>query len=119
MRRYFEKMDDVEMLAEQQVMSIRFPTIERAGKTVLEVDGLEKSYGDHQVLKGVDLRVSRGDRIALLGVNGACLVGHGRSNARAIRNAIRFADSYAASGVIETIGDTIGHVLESSSPGEN
>ncbi len=43
----------------------------------------------------------------LLGVNGACLVGHGRSSAKAIRNAIRFAESYAASGVIETIGDTI------------
>jgi glycerol-3-phosphate acyltransferase PlsX len=54
----------------------------------------------------------------LLGVNGACLVGHGRSNAKAIRNAIRFADSYAASGVIETIGDTISQVLESSSKGE-
>ena len=55
----------------------------------------------------------------LLGVNGACLVGHGRSNAKAIRNAIRFANSYAASGVIETIGDTISHVLESSSKGED
>lgn len=43
----------------------------------------------------------------LLGVNGACLIGHGRSNAKAIRNAVRFADSYAASGVIETIRDTI------------
>jgi glycerol-3-phosphate acyltransferase PlsX len=55
----------------------------------------------------------------LLGVNGACLVGHGRSSAKAIRNAIRFANSYAASGVIETIGDTISQVLESSSTGEN
>ena len=51
----------------------------------------------------------------LLGVNGACLVGHGRSSAKAVRNAIRFAESYAASGVIETIGDTIFGVLEESS----
>ncbi len=50
----------------------------------------------------------------LLGVNGACLVGHGRSSAKAVRNAIRFAESYAASGVIETIGDTIFGVLEES-----
>jgi phosphate acyltransferase len=39
----------------------------------------------------------------LLGVTGACLIGHGRSNSRAIRNAIRYAASYAASGVIRRI----------------
>ncbi|HSL17578.1 MAG TPA: phosphate acyltransferase PlsX [Methylomirabilota bacterium] len=47
----------------------------------------------------------------LLGVNGACLIGHGRSTAKAIRNAIRFADSYAASGVIDSIRDKILEVL--------
>ena len=47
----------------------------------------------------------------LLGVSGACLIGHGKSSAKAIRNAIHFADSYAASGVIEKIGDTILEVL--------
>ncbi len=36
----------------------------------------------------------------LLGVRGACLVGHGRSSPRAIRNAIRVAHSYAARGVV-------------------
>jgi glycerol-3-phosphate acyltransferase PlsX len=50
----------------------------------------------------------------LLGVGGACLIGHGKSSAKAIRNAIRFADSYAASGVIETIGDKILEVLDGS-----
>jgi glycerol-3-phosphate acyltransferase PlsX len=43
----------------------------------------------------------------LLGVAGACLIGHGRSSARAVRNAIRFAASYASSGVIDRIGDQI------------
>jgi glycerol-3-phosphate acyltransferase PlsX len=47
----------------------------------------------------------------LLGVNGACLIGHGRSSAKAIRNAIRFADSYASSGVIRQIADKILEVL--------
>ena len=51
----------------------------------------------------------------LLGVGGACLIGHGKSSAKAIRNAIRFADSYAASGVIEKIGDKILEVLAGSS----
>lgn len=47
----------------------------------------------------------------LLGVNGACLIGHGRSTAKAIRNAIRFADSYASSDVIAQIGEKIIEVL--------
>jgi glycerol-3-phosphate acyltransferase PlsX len=53
----------------------------------------------------------------LLGVNGACLVGHGRSSAKAIRNAIRFAKSYAASGVIKTIGETIIDIPSTSTQG--
>jgi phosphate acyltransferase len=43
----------------------------------------------------------------LLGVEGACLIGHGRSNARAVRNAIRHARSYAESGVIRRIKEKI------------
>ena len=52
----------------------------------------------------------------LLGVDGACLIGHGRSSAKAIRNAVHFAASYASCGVIERIGDMILEVL-ASSPG--
>jgi glycerol-3-phosphate acyltransferase PlsX len=53
----------------------------------------------------------------LLGVNGACLIGHGKSSAKAIRNAIHFAASYSSCGVIERIGDKILEVLESSPVG--
>jgi glycerol-3-phosphate acyltransferase PlsX len=55
----------------------------------------------------------------LLGVNGACLIGHGRSSAKALRNAIRFAHSYAASGVIQRIGDKILEVVEIPAEREN
>jgi glycerol-3-phosphate acyltransferase PlsX len=48
----------------------------------------------------------------LLGINGACLIGHGRSNSKALRNALRFAHSYAQSGVIRRIGQKILEVLE-------
>ena len=53
----------------------------------------------------------------LLGVEGACLIGHGRSSAKAIRNAVHFAASYASCGVIERIGDKILEVLASSPSG--
>jgi glycerol-3-phosphate acyltransferase PlsX len=53
----------------------------------------------------------------LLGVDGACLIGHGKSSAKAIRNAVRFAASYASCGVIERIGDKILEVLAESGAG--
>ncbi|PXY30047.1 ABC transporter [Prauserella coralliicola] len=37
----------------------------------IEVRGLRKSYGDVEVLKGIDLSVERGSLLALLGPNGA------------------------------------------------
>ncbi len=43
----------------------------------------------------------------LLGVRGACLVGHGRSNPKAIKNALRFARSYATHGVISHIEEKV------------
>lgn len=42
-----------------------------AAVSAVEVRGVEKSYGELQVLKGVDLEVARGSIHALLGSNGA------------------------------------------------
>jgi glycerol-3-phosphate acyltransferase PlsX len=39
----------------------------------------------------------------LLGVKGACLIGHGRSTPKAVRNAIRAAHDFAAHGIPEKI----------------
>jgi ABC-2 type transport system ATP-binding protein len=39
--------------------------------TAIHVAGITKSYGDHSVLRGVDLNVKRGSVFALLGSNGA------------------------------------------------
>lgn len=43
----------------------------------------------------------------LLGIKGPCLVAHGRSSSRAIRNAARSAGDYASSGIIGRIENTI------------
>jgi glycerol-3-phosphate acyltransferase PlsX len=39
----------------------------------------------------------------LLGVDGTCIIAHGRSNVRAIKNAIRVAARCAEAGVAESI----------------
>ena len=38
---------------------------------VIEVRGLQKSYGDVEAVRGIDLHVERGEVFALLGPNGA------------------------------------------------
>jgi ABC-type histidine transport system ATPase subunit len=37
----------------------------------LTIEGLHKSYGDHQVLKGVSLKANTGDVISLIGASGS------------------------------------------------
>ena len=39
--------------------------------TLLRVAGLVKRFGDHDVLRGIDLDVAPGDRIAILGASGS------------------------------------------------
>jgi ABC-2 type transport system ATP-binding protein len=39
--------------------------------TVIQAKNLQKSYGNHEVLKGIDFSVKRGTMLALLGPNGA------------------------------------------------
>jgi ABC-2 type transport system ATP-binding protein len=42
-----------------------------AGKAMLQVDALEKSYGALVAVNGVSLRAAAGETIGLLGPNGA------------------------------------------------
>ncbi|MFC7495486.1 MULTISPECIES: ABC transporter ATP-binding protein [unclassified Nocardioides] len=42
-----------------------------ASRPAIQIAGLTKSYGDHAVLRGVDIDVARGSIFALLGSNGA------------------------------------------------
>ena len=36
---------------------------------MLTIEGIEKSFSDNKVLKGIDLKVNRGDVVALIGPN--------------------------------------------------
>ena len=48
----------------------QFPQARPSGKEVLRIEQLAKAYGENRVLRGVDLRVRRGDRLAIIGPNG-------------------------------------------------
>ncbi|MGH9465204.1 MAG: ABC-F family ATP-binding cassette domain-containing protein [Thermoanaerobaculia bacterium] len=67
-----KKAEDLEPLPQssRRYPSFRFPQRRPSGKTVLELEGLAKAYGENRVLEGVTLAVRRGDRLAILGPNG-------------------------------------------------
>lgn len=71
----------------------------------IQVCGLKKSYKDHTVLKGLDLRIESGEIFALLGVNGA-----GKTTALECMEGLRDYD-----GGSVTINGSIGIQLQSSS----
>lgn len=50
--------------------------------------------------------------VPLLGVNGIVVVSHGKSKARAVKNAIRTAAEAARMGLVETIGTQISEALQ-------
>jgi ATP-binding cassette subfamily F protein 3 len=66
-----EKIERIEISEEEPVMHFKFPQPQPSGRTVVEAEGLAKSYGAKQVLSNVRFTIERGDRVALVGVNGA------------------------------------------------
>lgn len=66
-----EKMDIIELADDEQSISFSFPPAPSSGRDVLQVEGLEKSYGGKKVFTEVSLQLQRGDKVAVVGVNGA------------------------------------------------
>ena len=80
-----------------------------SGAPALRLRAVRKSYGDHEVLRGVDLDVARGQVLGLLGRNGA-----GKSTLIEIMCGLRSADSgtvsvCGADPAKERVGQHIGY----------
>ena len=74
-----ERVAKVEKIREELVvlpeqshhMHFRFPEPPRTGDTVISLEAVAKSYEDNFVYDNVDLKLYRGDHVALVGPNGA------------------------------------------------
>lgn len=66
-----EKITPIEVPPERKKVHFTFPASARSGRTVVELRGAAKAYGDVRVFGGVNLHIERGDRLALVGPNGA------------------------------------------------
>ena len=66
-----EKIERIEIPEEEPVIHFSFPQPPPSGRTVVTAANLAKSYGEKQVLQGVNFTIERGDRVAMVGHNGA------------------------------------------------
>ena len=57
-------------LTQGSEVRFRFAPPPRSGRVILSAKGLGHAYGEKQVLKGLNFTLERGDRIAVVGVNG-------------------------------------------------
>jgi len=66
-----DKIERIQIEKEEDSVSFSFTPPPRSGQTVINLTDLSKSYDDLQVIRDANLRIERGDRIVVVGVNGA------------------------------------------------
>ena len=66
-----DKLEKIDLPRITKTVRYSFPEPPRSGNEVIKLEGLNKSYGKQVIYSDVDLVLNRGDKVALLGVNGA------------------------------------------------
>ncbi len=66
-----ERIERIEIPPDEKSIHFSFPQPKPSGRVVAEFRKVSKSYGDHLVFSDADFYIERGDRVALVGVNGA------------------------------------------------
>ena len=70
MEKRIAKLEQTERPREEKKLSAKFKAREFNGDEVLVCEGLSKSYGEKALFSGIELTVTGGERIALIGDNG-------------------------------------------------
>ncbi len=66
-----DRMERIEIDQEEKAsMKVNFPVSVNPGKIIAEMDKIRKSYGEKEVLNGIDLLIERDNKIAFVGQNG-------------------------------------------------
>ena len=66
-----EKVEIIEVEEDEAVMSFHFPPPPPGGHVVVKLERASKAYGPIELLKDYDITIGKGDRIAVVGVNGS------------------------------------------------
>lgn len=66
-----DKIELIELDETESTIAFRFPPSPPSGRTVLEIEGLNKQFGEQLVFSELSFTLQRGEKLAVLGVNGA------------------------------------------------
>jgi ATP-binding cassette subfamily F protein 3 len=66
-----EKEEVIVTREARKTVRFRFPEVPRSGRDVVNIRELQKAFGDKIIYKGLTRTITRGERIAIIGVNGA------------------------------------------------
>jgi ATP-binding cassette, subfamily F, member 3 len=70
-RKQLAKLERLDKPTSERTMRVHLTPARRGGNTVLVAEKLAKAFDEKKLFKGVDLHISRGERIGLVGANGA------------------------------------------------
>ena len=126
--RRIEKIEDelVVLPESSKRVHFRFPDPPRTGDLVVSLENVAKSYGDTFVYEGVNLKLYRGDHVALVGPNGAgkstlmkLINNHEPPTAGTIELGQNVTQSYYAQHQLETLteGNTVLQEMDAAAPG--
>ena len=126
--RRIEKIEDelVVLPESSKRVHFRFPDPPRTGDLVVSLENVAKSYGDTFVYEGVNLKLYRGDHVALVGPNGAgkstlmkLINNHEQPTAGTIELGQNVTQSYYAQHQLETLteGNTVLQEMDAAAPG--
>ena len=111
-----KQLDKVEIIQperEEKKIYFRFPPPPVASHKVAKIENLHKAYGELKVFDGLDLEITKGDRIAVVGVNGA-----GKSTlARILAGIEPYQDGEISYGINTVIGYFAQQQAEELNPG--
>ncbi|MCP4847678.1 MAG: ABC-F family ATP-binding cassette domain-containing protein [Verrucomicrobiaceae bacterium] len=67
-----DRMERIELApSADKAIKLRFPQPERSGQVVIELNDAKRAYDQHVVFDQLNLRIERGEKIAVVGANGA------------------------------------------------
>ena len=123
-----EKMQTIELPRATRKVHYSFPAAPRGGSEVIRLANVSKSYGENVVYRGMNLTLSRGDRVALVGPNGAgkttmlkLLAGVIPLDDGERKTGHNVVTTYYAQHVLELLnpGNTLIEELRQAAPGES
>ncbi len=86
------RIERLERPDDEKQIHFSFSVLRKTGEDVLDVRGLSKSFGNRTLFQDVQLKMNRGDRIALIGPNGIgkttlmrCILGQEKPDSGTIR----------------------------------